>query len=244
MRSMLLIALVWGWSARMSAAEVEGRLIWTQIADIGVAHAGVVAEVSVSLGQKVDQGALLLALDAKPFQTRKAATEAQKTAAFLRQEEALREKERAKELFDRGQTSEHERQMAENAAAQARAVYASAVADEVAAAQALAESRLLAPFPGRIIAMAAYPGQQLSNRCQVRTLLRLARDRYLGLRISAAKAKDLTPGQAVKLKAKGQALDVQVSSLLWLTPDQLELGFVLPEGMGLTAGSLVTLEWP
>jgi RND family efflux transporter MFP subunit len=244
MRDILLVGALCGWGLLLEAAEVQGRLVWTQVADLGVAHAGVVTEVPVTVGQKVSKGTLLLALDPKRFQARKEAAKAQLKAAQLALEEALREEERAKELYDRAQTSEHEHQLAAVAAAQAKAVHARAEADWLDAQLALKESRLLAPFSGHIVSMTAYLGQQLKNRCQVRTLVRLANRQRVGLHLTASKTiQGLKPEQSVKLETKGQSMDVQIKAIRWLDKDQVELDLLLPEGARVTAGTPVSLVW-
>ena len=97
----------------------QATLQWGQRAELGTLVSGVVAEVPVRAGQSVNKGALLVTLDDRGFRARVQGAQAAVTRTGVRFEEAKREQERAIELYDRTVLSEHERQLAEIALAEA-----------------------------------------------------------------------------------------------------------------------------
>lgn len=140
---------------------------------IGVAVSGVVAEVLVSDGQRVNAGQLLLALDPRPFELKLAAARATVARLLPLRDERRRELERAEELYDRTVLSDVELQQARNAADAAEARYEEAVQLAALAELDLEYSRVRAPFAGTVRDLAVGPGSVVVSRCESAVVLRL-----------------------------------------------------------------------
>jgi len=144
--------------------------------ELGVLVSGEVAEVLVKQGQRVQKGQLLLKLDEALFRARVSAAEARFRADEAALQQAERELERARELYDRTLLSDYELQEAEVAQLQARAERAEAWSRLLAAKTDLGRARLRAPFAGRIARIVTYPGQAVQNSQQVQPLLELVEE--------------------------------------------------------------------
>ncbi|WP_456412570.1 efflux RND transporter periplasmic adaptor subunit [Thiolapillus sp.] len=141
---------------------------------LGTLVSGVVGEVRVQPGQMVRQGELLLQLDQREFlaQQRRAQSRLARAESLLG--EALREENRARELYDRTLLSDHEMQKARIGRLEAEARKQDAAAELVQAKLNLERSRVIAPVDGRILEVLAWQGQPLQNALEIQPLLVLA----------------------------------------------------------------------
>ncbi len=141
---------------------------------LGTLVSGVVGEVRVQPGQMVRQGELLLQLDQREFlaQQRRAQSRLARAESLLG--EALREENRARELYDRTLLSDHEMQKAQIGRLEAEARKQDAAAELVQAKLNLERSRIIAPVDGRILEVLAWQGQPLQNALEIQPLLVLA----------------------------------------------------------------------
>ncbi len=160
----------------VQAAELSGRLDWSQRLPMGLMVSGVVAQVPAKIGQRVKTGDLLLALDQRGFQAEVDKADAQVEYTEALWEEAKREEARAMELYDRTVLSEHERTQTHIALKQALATYQAARSNQIQARLRQQYRVLEAPFDGVVVKLDAVVGQSVVNTQQSQTLLVLADD--------------------------------------------------------------------
>lgn len=160
-------------AAAVGAQELEGRLEPGPVQVLGLPVSGVIEEVAIAPGDRVEAGQRLLALDGRVYRAELRRAEALLAEQEEVRAEARREWERARELFDRTVMSERDLQLAKNAMLAAEADYAEARAAQTRAAWELEMSVLKAPVAGRILALHAYPGQVVVSRDRAPALLEL-----------------------------------------------------------------------
>ena len=230
------------------AADHPARLVGATEQSLGVPLSGVITEVHVAPGDRVEAGEELLRLEQSGLAARVAATRARMEAEELARDEARREQERAQTLFDRTELSEHDLQIAINEGAAAEATYREAVAAHEQARLERAYSRLEAPVAGTVLAVEAHPGMAVSNRDRVRTLVRLrpADGRLAAVaRVGGDHAGDLVEGATVPVTRAGTRAEGVIRGLEaveggWRV--RLALSGDAPEDW--RPGQAVTLELP
>ena len=151
-------------------------LLWAGMASaqtlmLSVSGSGRVAEVTVSPGQQVRAGALLIQLDARAANALLAQRQAERDALREEQAEAQRELDRAEELFERTVLSVTDLQLARSAFAKVDAQYRAAEAAALRAEAELEDLRIHAPADGVVKSVLVAPGQVVVNRCQVTPML-------------------------------------------------------------------------
>lgn len=198
-----------------NAAELQAVTGWVQRVELGPLVSGVVSEVHVRPGDRVDKGARLVTLDRRDFTSRVSRREAERRHAEMLLEEAQREDERAAELYDRTLLSDHERNQASIALEAARAAAETARAALSRARLDLERSQVRAPFDALVLAVAAVPGQSVVSELQSQPLVTLADGSALVARaaVDAAQAAELAPGQALRATLRGQPVEVRVREL-------------------------------
>lgn len=203
-----LLALLLG-PVGAPAAELSAVLDWGRRVELGTLVSGVVSEVPVQPGQRVDAGAVLLRLDPRGFRAQAARAEAAVERARVLLDEAEREDERAMELYDRTVLSDHERRLAAIALQEARAQLQEAEAQRVQAKLDLEHSVIRAPFAGVIVAVDAAVGQVIVSQLQSRPLVVLADDRRMMARTSvpAEQAEDVAQLSWVTVNVRGGTLE-------------------------------------
>ena len=164
-RMLLLFPALWAATATGTPPD-QGREL-----ALGTLVSGVVAEVKVREGQQVKAGDVLIVLDQREFRARLDSARAVASRARALFAEALREEERAQELYDRGLLSDHELQKAQIGSLEARARKAQAAAEQTQAELDLERSRIRAPRDGRIVEMKAWRGQPVQNALTVQPLV-------------------------------------------------------------------------
>ena len=210
---LLIAGLGWALAAGAAgAAELQAVTGWAQRVALGPLVSGVVSEVHVRPGDRVDKGAPLVTLDRRDFTSRVSRREAERRHAEMLLEEAQREDERAAELYDRTLLSDHERNQATIALEAARAAAEAARAALSRARLDLERSQLRAPFDALVLAVEAVPGQSVVSELQSQPLVTLADRGALVARaaVDAAQAARLEPGQALRASLRGQAVEVKV----------------------------------
>ncbi|MBF0256132.1 MAG: HlyD family efflux transporter periplasmic adaptor subunit [Gammaproteobacteria bacterium] len=211
---LLLPPLLLAQLSPLQAGEAEARVHWHNRLELGFLVSGLISEVPVRPGQQLAQGAVLARLDGRIFAAELSAAEAALKAASLDQEEAQRELDRATELYDRGQLSDHEKQVAQIALAQADSRLEQAKAAQARAAFRAEQAVLRAPFAAEVLEVSAAPGQGVHPHCGPQTLLVLAdaQQRQARFQVQQAEAK-LQPGQPLQLQIQGRQLQGEVSAL-------------------------------
>lgn len=194
----------------IQAAQLNGTLNWSQRLPMGLVVSGIVAKVPVSVGQNVNKGDLLLALDKRSFQAalNKASTQSRHAKALW--EEAQRENERSIELFDRTVLSEHELTQSHIALKQARATHQAAKSDLTQAYLSMQHSMLKAPFAGVVVELNAGVGQSVVNAQHSETLLVLANNNtmhFIG-NVDLATANAIEQAGQVNVSVAGKQITV------------------------------------
>ena len=236
----------------VQAKDLPATLDWIRRAELGTPVSGVIREVRVRLGQQVRKDELLLRLDPRGFQARVAAAGAFLEEARLRRAEAQRELDRAGELYERTLLSDHDRQVAEVAAATAEAVYRRAQAALAQARLDLEFSQLRAPFDAVVIGVSGAVGEAVAGGLAVRPLVVVADNRRMQAktRVTLDQSQGLQPGQMARVAIGSGWLEARIQYLGWepagQTPDEtlydLHVIFNVPAGRRLRAGQPVMVR--
>jgi len=198
-----------------SAADVDARIDWSQRIDMSTAVSGVVEEVRVNAGDRVNKGDILLRLQADRFKAVLSSAQAAKKDAQYKLKEAEREWDRAKELYDRTVLSDRDLQLAENGLISAKAVFAHASANQTNAKRDMEESVIRAPFDAVILARHAHPGQTIVTRMQSVALISVAATKNYHAKgvVPIDSANKLASGQAVSVTVDGKRFNGILSSV-------------------------------
>ena len=233
-------------SGSLWAKDLEGVLEWGRRVELGTVVDGMVSRVNVQTGQTVTRGTLLVELDQRALRTRLALAEAKLTLARLQKDEAGRELERTRELYDRTLLSEHEKQQAEIVAATAEAELRLAEAELSRLRLELEYSRISAPFDGLVARVNVQPGQALVNRLQPASVVTLVESsRMLAVvGVDAATARTLKPDAKLQVGIGQRWLEGELASIGLEPMDdalgkglyRLEARFTPPQDMALRAG--------
>lgn len=198
------------------AGEVQGVLRWSGKTDLSLPVSGVVDEVLVRPGQAVKQGQVMLKLDKRRVKARLRAAEARVARFKPGRDEAQRELERAKELFDRTVLSEVELQQAKIDFAEKNAALQEARAELVGARLDLEYSELKAPFDLIVLHVFSVKGQVVINALQPMPLISVARDRLMvSAPLPVAKLSGVDIGQQVTVTYDGKTTAGSVSRVTY-----------------------------
>jgi membrane fusion protein, multidrug efflux system len=195
-----------------SAAEYPAVLAWKQRVILSTPVSGVVTSVPAVAGERVREGQVLVQLDKRPFESALRKAEAQAHKYRLNREEAKRELQRTRELYERTVISVHDLQVEEIAFASADADYASARAELETAQLHLGYATVQAPFAGLVLEVSVAPGETVVNTQQATPMVTLARDRPMTARarVPAEAAGALSPGQSATVKVDGKTYPAKV----------------------------------
>lgn len=198
-----------------TAADYPAVLDWSQRATLSTPVTGVVDSVAVTPGERVTAGQPLLQFDQRPFVTALDDARAQLRKHELLRNEARRELERTRELYERTVISAHDLQLGEIAFAVAEADYSSAVAALNAAKLQQEYSILRAPFDGLILAVDVTAGMAVINTQQATPLVLLAQDRPMQAlaRVDTATLAGLATGQSATVTVNGTRFNGTVRHL-------------------------------
>jgi len=234
------------------ADDIPAVVGWSQRVELGTLVSGMVSEVHVRPGQRVNKGDSLVSLDDRGFSSQVARCVAEQRHAQAMLEEAKREDERAAELYDRTLLSDYERNLALIALQAARAAAEKARAGLTEARLALERSVVRAPFDGVVLAVNAAPGQTVVSELQSQPLVALADHRTVRARaqVDATQAGRLEPGKTLGATVRGRTVDATVSYVGYEPVAQSEQGpryelvaeIVVDERQPLRVGETVTLH--
>ncbi len=141
--------------------RLTGTVTAERRARLSVAISGLVADLTVEAGDRVDAGALLLQLDPELAQLRLAAAEAGASQARLRLQDARRRLDEARQLLPQRGIAETAVRDLEAEVEEARSVAAGARAEADLQRALLERHGLRAPFAGVISAKLTDPGEWL-----------------------------------------------------------------------------------
>jgi RND family efflux transporter MFP subunit len=209
--AMVVLSLL---AAVVQAAEYAGVLDWSRRVVLSTPVSGVIAEVSVRAGERVEAGQTLLRLDQRRFNSVLQNREAQLRKFRLQRDEARRELERNRELYARTVISAHDMQLAEIAAATAEAEYAGAQAALEVARLDLEYSELRAPFTGIVLDVPVSAGMTVINVEQATPLLVLAQPRPMLVRaqVPLASLPALTATTRATVRVNGKRYPATLAS--------------------------------
>lgn len=195
-----------------TAADYPAVLAWSQRVVLSTPVSGRVTAVSATAGERVSAGQVLVQLDTRPFESALRKAEAQTRKHQLNRDEANRELERTRELYERTVISAHDLQVQEIAFASAEADYASALAVLEAARLHLEYATVQAPFAGLVLEVAVATGETVINTQQATPMVILAQDRPMTARaqVPADAIGTLLPGQATTVQVNGQRYTANV----------------------------------
>ncbi|MCG5497621.1 efflux RND transporter periplasmic adaptor subunit [Ectothiorhodospira variabilis] len=226
------------------ADETPARLDWSMRMEVGSPVSGVVTRVKVQPGDRVGEGDVLVSLDDRAPKAELARARAQEQRLKLAREEAEREYERTREMYDRALISSRELALAEIDQSMARAAHQGARAELTQARLGLEYSQVKAPMEALVVAQHVHPGQVVQNTLQVQPLLTLAvvQPMVAILEVSSRRAAELEPGTQVRVRVEDQEFQgrVQRVGLEALESDagsfQAWVAFDPPEDHRLRAG--------
>lgn len=231
------------------AGTVNGRVVWTRVAQLGFPVSGVVERVAVQPGQRVARGDELVILDQQPFHNAVRRSQAVLDGRMPARQEAEREVQRAEELYDRAVSSDYELNQARVQFADADAAYRVAQTERNSAGWELDHSRLVAPFDGLVLAVHTVEGESIVSRQAVRELVSLADLGSLAVlaRVSARQAGQIAGGAELNVQLGGET---RAARMAWLVPaagadaEGYDLAVTLPiEVLDGRVGQAATIEY-
>ncbi|MBK1720248.1 efflux RND transporter periplasmic adaptor subunit [Thiocystis violacea] len=198
-----------------AATELKGWLEWVHEIEMRVLENGVVEEVTVSAGQRVKQGELLLRMDQREARAKLLEARARVARAQVAGEQAQRERARAQELFDRGLIATEELKDAELKQVAAVAELEAAKAVEASNLVALERTELRAPFDGIVVARHAWKGEVIYKTLQQNPPIILAPDGRMLARalVTANVLRRFRPGQSARVNLSGVVREGSIYSL-------------------------------
>lgn len=235
-----LLLLSWLLASPSMAAEFTARLDWARRVELSTPVSGVIERVPVQAGQRVAAGDVLVELDQRLFQARLRRAKAELAKAKETRDEAVRELERTRELFDRTLLSVHDLQLAQIAATAAKADYRSAEASVTEAGLKLEYSQVRAPFDAWVVKVTAQQGETVVSRLEARTLVVVApADRMRALAwVNQAQLEHISSGDPGEVVVAEDSYRGEVVSVA-LEPDKgneesplyrMDVLFELPQG--------------
>ena len=175
----LLFLAMFFFSTPLLAVELKGRTDFSELYSLNSAVSGIVSEVYVSAGQLVKRDAVLLKLDARPFQAKVAEAKANVIMRKPVRDQMLIELERAQELYDRDSLARVVLQNAENNLQIAEGELAAAEAKLQLAAYKLSQSTVTAPDDLLVLEVNTHARQYINTEVSDQPLVVLANHREM-----------------------------------------------------------------
>ena len=190
----------------LAVAAWDGTVQWSKRVALGTPVSGVVKSVLVTVGQRVKRGQVMMELDDTPFVAAVERVKAEVASLKQARLEALRELNRAKELFERESLSTVARDQARLRYVQADAAHKKAEADAVTARYRFEHSRIKAPFNGVVVERRVEVGQNVISELQSDALIVFAStDSYVAqVFVSADEVVNITLDSAANVEVDGR----------------------------------------
>ncbi len=197
------------------AQDFSARLHWSQRVELGSPVSGVVENVSVNVGDKVQNGRALIQLDNTVFKAHVDEFKAQLISSQEDLKEAERERDRALELYDRTVLSDHDLQIAKNNFKAARAQLEHIRAKLITSQFNLKHSTISAPFDAVVLQRDAQPGQVIATKFRQDPLIVLAASDKMIARFYVAedKLKWLRINKNAKIVVDGEGYRGKITSI-------------------------------
>jgi membrane fusion protein, multidrug efflux system len=177
MKRLLLSFVIGIVAVSATGQEYNAKLQWSKQAVLSTPMSGVVKLLTTKVGDRVAQGQLLLQLDQRRFENALRNAKKQVYRYQLHLDEAKRERERTRELYERTLISAHDFQLEEIELANAQSDLAKAHASLVSSELDLEQSSIRAPFSGFILDIAVTPGVTVNNQQQATPMITLVQER-------------------------------------------------------------------
>lgn len=199
----------------LGAAEFPATLAWADRTALSLPVSGSIKTVHVRAGQSVPAGAVLVALDPRPFEARLHEARAGVQALERRRAEAERELARARELYARTVLSNVELEKAHIDQQQIEGQYQQARAQAQQAEIERSYATLKAPFAARVLSVNAAPAQAVSASLQAPPLVEVARagvmDAVASLR--PEEAQGIALGGKAEVEVNGRRMPGEILAL-------------------------------
>lgn len=207
-RSLLLVsatAIMIVASQATLAAEHDAVLEWKNRVELSTFVTGVIEKLNVKPGDQVKKGDILISLDDRLLKAKLVKAKANLERSQRLHQEAERELERNKELYDRTVLSDHELEVARIGLDAAASNLAEAEAEKVEAETNLQNSQIQAPFDGIVIQLNAAVGQTIVNTETAKVLAVVAETGTMiaNATLSFDTIKSLKLGQTIPVTVEG-----------------------------------------
>ncbi|AGA32181.1 Multidrug resistance efflux pump-like protein [Thioalkalivibrio nitratireducens DSM 14787] len=231
--------------ASAAAEELPARIDWGQRYTVSSPVAGVVREIAVQPGDRVEAAQLLFSLDTRRLQADARAAEAERERLRLELAEADREVERAEELYDRTLIAVRELELARIERSMAAASLARTEAQLQKTRVDIGDSRIEAPAAGRILSVTVTIGEAVSPALAPPVLATLGTTDPMRAvtTVDADTAAGLEPGQPARIDIGGERFSGTVGAVGWEPEDvgfgtgyRVDVHFSPPDSLRLRAG--------
>ena len=166
-------------STQVGALQLNARSEFVQRFELNAAVSGVVSQVFVQIGQRVNQGEVLLELDNTAYQAEVNRAQALIKSLQPAQIQMQSELEKAQELFDRDSLSMIDLQQAENNLLHAEGQLEAMKAVLQKAEYELAHTAVRAPIDGLVLAIKTHTQRFINTQVDNQTLVTLVDNREM-----------------------------------------------------------------
>lgn len=202
-------------AGRIHAAELPAVVHYAQVVELAVPVSGIVGDVHVNSGQRIDKGTLMLELDETPFMAELNRSEAEIRRLTAEQDEIRKALDRDLELYDRMVLSTVDLDRRKLQFIQADSRLKAEQSQLALAKYHYTGSKLHAPFNGMVISSNAYPGMSVHVELKPPVLFQFANTEKFSVEADAAadKISGLGIGETVKVEIGGQAYSGKVNNI-------------------------------
>lgn len=232
-------------SASVQAEDLQARIDWGQRHVLSAPVTGVVREISVHPGDRVEAGDVLITLDLRRLKADARAAQAELERLRLELGEADREVDRAEELYDRTLVPIREVELTRIQRSMATSQLARAQADLDRIRIDLDDSQIRSPAASRVLSVGVTVGEAVSPALSPPTLITLGGIDSMRAEatVDATVAARLQVGQSISVRVREQTLTGTVRAIGWEPEDigfgsgyRLSVEFSPPESLELRAG--------
>lgn len=199
------------------AEEFDAVIDYSPRVELSLPVSGIVDKVTVSAGQQVKKGEIMISLDQAPFKADRELMQSHVTFQQARLTESTRDLKHQQELYDRTVLSSVELENAELRVKRDSALLASARARFARADYDFSVSQLRAPFDASVMTVSVNEGQAINNAFQSKTLISLVRQGYYVARFNAAagQLEKLKIGMPVKVVTSDARYPAKISAVVY-----------------------------
>lgn len=205
------------------AEEYEAVLGWSKRVELSTPVNGMVQNVFARPGKIVAKGEVLIQLDPRIFKADLKYAKANFKNTNSQSQEAKRELDRQKDMYDRTMLSDHDLQVAKNNFTAAQTQYHKAQSSLTKAKLNLENSAIRAPFNAIVISTSAVKGQVVASEVTPPVLVIVAETQRMLARFYAIadKVNNFVVNQGVKVNISGRQYQGKIFNIA-LEPDKLK----------------------